>query len=122
MDEVSKDTDARYCQSCFRSGRIVLPLEGKGDRSAVDEVICEPAPLRGASKNAPDTRSLVATKNCRGCPHPRQLQFEYYFANSYIAMAQITQWVMKSSTVQFSFAWCIVEMVPGNSPPKPTNF
>ena len=28
--------------------------------------------------------------------------FECYFANSYIAMAQITQWVMKSSTVQFS--------------------
>ena len=29
--------------------RIVLPLEGKGDRSAVDEVTCRPAPLRGAS-------------------------------------------------------------------------
>ena len=27
---------------------IVLPLEGKGDRSAVDEVICRPAPLREA--------------------------------------------------------------------------
>ena len=27
---------------------IVLPLEGKGDRSAVDEVTCGPAPLRGA--------------------------------------------------------------------------
>ena len=28
--------------------RIVLPLEGKGDRSAVDEVNCTPAPLREA--------------------------------------------------------------------------
>ena len=28
--------------------RIVLPLEGKGDRSAVDEVTCTPAPLREA--------------------------------------------------------------------------
>ena len=27
---------------------IVLPLEGKGDRSAVDEVTCGPAPLREA--------------------------------------------------------------------------
>ena len=27
---------------------IVLPLEGKGDRSAVDEVNIRPAPLRGA--------------------------------------------------------------------------
>ena len=27
---------------------IVLPLEGKGDRSAVDEVTCTPAPPRGA--------------------------------------------------------------------------
>ena len=27
---------------------IVLPLEGKGDRSAVDEVNMSPAPLRGA--------------------------------------------------------------------------
>ena len=27
---------------------FVLPLEGKGDRSAVDEVICGPAPLREA--------------------------------------------------------------------------
>ena len=27
---------------------IVLPLEGKGDRSAVDEVTCTPAPLREA--------------------------------------------------------------------------
>ena len=33
---------------------LVLPLEGKGDRSAVDEVNCSLAPLRGASKNAPD--------------------------------------------------------------------
>ena len=31
------------------SRAIVLPLEGKGDRSAVDEVTCGPAPLRGAS-------------------------------------------------------------------------
>ena len=29
--------------------RIVLPLEGKGDRSAVDEVTCGPAPLREAA-------------------------------------------------------------------------
>ena len=29
--------------------RIVLPLEGKGDRSAVDEVTCRLAPLRGAA-------------------------------------------------------------------------
>ena len=28
--------------------RIVLPLEGKGDRSAVDEVTCGPAPFREA--------------------------------------------------------------------------
>ena len=28
---------------------IVLPLEGKGDRSAVDEVTCSLAPLREAS-------------------------------------------------------------------------
>ena len=28
---------------------FVLPLEGKGDRSAVDEVTCSLAPLRGAS-------------------------------------------------------------------------
>ena len=28
--------------------RIVLPLEGKGDRSAVDEVKMRPVPLRGA--------------------------------------------------------------------------
>ena len=28
--------------------RICLPLEGKGDRSAVDEVNMRPAPLRGA--------------------------------------------------------------------------
>ena len=28
---------------------IVLPLEGKGDRVAVDEVTCSHAPLRGAS-------------------------------------------------------------------------
>ena len=27
---------------------FVLPLEGKGDRSAVDEVTCGPAPLREA--------------------------------------------------------------------------
>ena len=28
--------------------RIVLPLEGKGDRSAVDEVTSRPVPLREA--------------------------------------------------------------------------
>ena len=32
---------------------FVLPLEGKGDRSAVDEVTCTPAPLREASKKRP---------------------------------------------------------------------
>ena len=49
VDEVSMGKSARYCQSSLRSGRLVLPLEGKGDRSAVDEVTCSPAPLRGAS-------------------------------------------------------------------------
>ncbi len=29
--------------------RLSLPLEGKGDRSAVDEVTCRLAPLREAS-------------------------------------------------------------------------
>ena len=49
VDEVS---DSPECPTFavtppFR-GTIVLPLEGKGDRSAVDEVNCEHAPLRGA--------------------------------------------------------------------------
>ena len=40
---------ARNCKSSPTLNRaIVLPLEGKGDRSAVDEVTCRPAPLRGA--------------------------------------------------------------------------
>ena len=39
---------------------IVLPLEGKGDRFAVDEVTCTPAPLRGAflPNRRPFTTSL----------------------------------------------------------------
>ena len=43
--EVSRPTFA--VSPKFRQ-RIVLPLEGKGDRSAVDEVTCGPAPLREA--------------------------------------------------------------------------
>ena len=51
---------ARYCKSrLILDGAIVLPLEGKGDRSAVDEVNCSPAPLRGASKNVPDITNRV---------------------------------------------------------------
>ena len=38
---------------------IVLPLEGKGDRSAVDEVNCRPAPLRGASIESKSTARNV---------------------------------------------------------------
>ena len=53
---------ARQCKSRLNLDRaIVLPLEGKGDRSAVDEVNISPAPLRGASplkyKKAPDKGS-----------------------------------------------------------------
>ena len=49
VDEVWMDKNVHYCKIRLRSGRIVLPLEGKGDRSAVDEVNISPAPLRGAS-------------------------------------------------------------------------
>ena len=46
FSEVSRPT-SKVKPHCKR--HIVLPLEGKGDRSAVDEVTCRPAPIRGAS-------------------------------------------------------------------------
>ena len=53
----------------------VLPLEGKGDRSAVDEVTCRPAPLRGAS--TPNSSLLTSHSSLprsgfkpRGCRNP----------------------------------------------------
>ena len=54
-------TNARHSQSRQNIKRaIVLPLEGKGDRSAVDEVNCSFAPLREASKNAPDKETNLS--------------------------------------------------------------
>ena len=49
MDEVrdSKKRSIVEAKLQFRR-RIVLPLEGKGDRSAVDEVTCRTAPFREA--------------------------------------------------------------------------
>ena len=55
FSEVSRPT-SKVKPHCKR--HIVLPLEGKGDRSAVDEVTCNLAPLRGASKTAPDIGRL----------------------------------------------------------------
>ena len=53
MDEVrDSKTRPRGKVTLQLNRRIVLPLEGKGDRSAVDEVTCRPAPLRGALKMA----------------------------------------------------------------------
>ena len=48
---------ARHCKSSLNFERAsVLPLEGKGDRSAVDEVNSSLTPLRGAFQhNFPNT-------------------------------------------------------------------
>ena len=51
MDEVC---DSKKCPTMavkpHLKRRIVLPLEGKGDRSAVDEVNCEHLHCRGANR------------------------------------------------------------------------
>ena len=45
MDEVCDSSERPTGKVSLPLDRaIVLPLEGKGDRSAVDEVTCEPAP------------------------------------------------------------------------------
>ena len=60
MDEVC---DSNGCPTLqvkpILSRAIVLPLEGKGDRSAVDEVNIRPAPLRGAPPSKRKKRPIV---------------------------------------------------------------
>ncbi len=61
-----------------RSGRIVLPLEGKGNRSAVDEVTSGPFHCRGAcfpcqsllTVTSPKTRALRSARFDMESPPP----------------------------------------------------
>ena len=60
---VSIKKRARQLKTCFNYRVLLsLPLEGKGDRSAVDEVTCTPAPLRGASALSLKQKSLRSSE------------------------------------------------------------